>query len=339
MSLFYCLSQKEFQLLRTLRHVEDWHVYAFLRERASFSTGRLEHESALKLTTSVIAAKISLPSSQGVAALQFDRWHVLRSLERLRDLGLVDEFSREGRFLRLRLPAVGEFQREREAERNTAPNDADSGGKSAPKNTRKKTVESHSLQGGGMPEALMSAPKSSRNAPENGGKPALKNPGLSSESLAAQGFQGSTPASVNNGVNNRKNNTLSTASGEFEFSPSAERQKPTPDSSPSAPSRQEPEKAGKKNVEETPVERKFREVLEEAGKGCFLHVDSAISRKLYCGWEASGFDHKDVGEAVRRVVAARWMPLNASSVDKMMRDIVKPADGSTQNTGRRVLHL
>lgn len=53
--------------------------------------------------------------------------------------------------------------------------------------------------------------------------------------------------------------------------------------------------------------------------------------------EDSGFDHRDVAEAVRRVMAARWMPLNASSVDKMMRDIVKPADGSTkESTGRNL---
>lgn len=313
---FFLYTQREQNLLGQARNFADSRVYMHLKEKADFESGRLEHPSALRLTTGTIAREISLPAIQGAPALEFSIFAVIRSLERLEALGLIDEVDRSGRFLRLRLPLVAANTCESNTEqKKSASNSTENRAKSARKSASSKHSETVAAQGVQDTHIGKSARKSARNCTENGEKSASIENDESSETVAAQGISGGNVVSLNMKKQSVLNSLPQTPSGGETQSPSAtQTQTQTQPRTPSDDGFQETE-------EEKAVNR-IRDIVADEADGMIEFIGTKKSRGFYKRWHRLDISEDRIRRAVREVIATASMAAIVDSVDTVVRGVV-----------------
>lgn len=312
---FFRYTQREQNLLGQARNFVDLRVYMHLKEKVDFESGRLEHPSALRLTTSTIAREISLPATQGEPALTISRHAVKRSLERLEVLGLMDEIDRSGKFLRLRLPMVAANTRESDTEqKKSARNCTENGEKPARKSARTESSETVAAQGFQDTHIGKSARKSARTCTENGEKSARTENDESSEIVAAQGFAGSNvvPLKIEK-QSIIKSPPFPPEGGEENLLPSAS-EKPTPLAADGG-SQEESEKT-------KPEIRRLRKLVADAAKACggvIRCLNSPQSTEVIESWIPAGFKDFWIQDAVKLVVETPGVKPFVNAVDEVMR--------------------
>ncbi len=310
---YFPYTQREQSMLKQVRNFVDLRVYMHIKEKADFESGRLEHPSALRLTASTIAREVSLPAMQGTPALKFSRFTVMRSLERLEALGLIDEVDRSGKFLRLRLPMVAANTCESDTEqKKSARKSTDNGEKSARKFARSENSEIVVGQGFQDTHIGKSARKSARNCTENGEKSARTGNEESSETVVGQGFLGDNIVSLNMKKQSVLKSLPQTPSGEETQSPSATQTQTQP---------RTPSDDGLQETEEKAVNR-IRDIVADEADGMIDFIDTKKSRGFYKRWHLLGISEDRIRSAVREVIATASMAAIVDSVDTVVRGVV-----------------
>lgn len=313
---YFPYTQKEQNLLMQARNFVDLRVYMHIKEKADFESGRLEHPSALRLTATTIARAISLPAMQGASALEFSRFAVMRSLERLEALGLIDEVDRSGKFLRLRLPMVTANTCESDTEqKKSARKSTENGEQSARKSALSENSETVAAQGIQDAHIGNPAPKSARRSIENGEKSARTKNDESSETVAAQGFSGGNVIPL----------TMEKQSIIKSLPPvSPRRGEETPPSSTPKTQNHTPSDDGlqaKTEKTEGEVDR-LRDVVANAAKehgGIIKCLKSERSTEVLTGW-VGRFKDWEIEDACGTVIAkADVMKPYVDSIDGLMR--------------------
>ncbi len=311
---YFPYTQKEQNLLMQARNFVDLRVYMHIKEKADFESGRLEHPSALRLTATTIARAISLPAMQGASALEFSRFAVMRSLERLEALGLIDEVDRSGKFLRLRLPMVTANTCESDTEqKKSARKSTENGEQSARKSALSENSETVAAQGIQDAHIGNPAPKSARRSIENGEKSARTKNDESSETVAAQGFSGGNVIPLTM----EKQSIIKSLPP---VSPQGEGE--TPSSSTPKTQNHTPSVDGlQAESEKTEVDR-LRSVVANAAKkhgGIIRCLNSAQSTEVLAGW-GGRFKDWEIEDACGTVIAkADVMKPYVDSIDTLMR--------------------
>jgi len=311
-SRYFPYTQREQNMLKQVRNFVDLRVYMHIKEKADFESGRLEHPSALRLTTGTIAREISLPAIQGAPALEFSIFAVIRSLERLEALGLIDEVDRSGRFLRLRLPMAAANTCESNTEqKKSASNSTENRAKSARKSASYKRSETVAAQGVQDTHTGKSARKSASNCTENGEKSASIENDESSETVVGQGFSGDNIVSLNMKKQSVLNSLPQTPSGEETPSPSATQNQP-----------HTPSDDGLQETKEEKAVNRIRDIVADEADGMIDFVDTKKSRGFYKRWYLLNISEDRIRSAVREVIATASMAAIVDSVDTVVRGVV-----------------
>lgn len=311
MERLFCFTQTEMDTLMQTRHVEDAKVYQILRQRADFKTGRLEHHSALKLTTGSIAIEISLPAKERVAALSFTHKDVGHAIDRLEALGLIDELGRKGRYLRLRLPMASMSTCEDKPSQNQiVRSDAKNGGQIV----RSENAESIAAQG--IEEG--NTRQTVRRESKNGGQIVRCENAKSAETVAGQGFSGDKIASLSTGKPLSVPTPLKPPKEEKRggYSPSAPKNKPHNAASQLA---EGVEKGKTDSTSDKSREIRYQIAVEEAGNGLIRYADSDKSRQIYRYWAAAKISERDIRDAVRELLSQPERRPTPNSVDEIIR--------------------
>lgn len=325
MNRLFCYAQTETNALMKTRHIDDMRVYIALRQRADFKTGRLEHPSALKMTTGSIAREISLPAKERVAALTFTHKDVGHAIERLEALGLVDELGRNGRYLRLRLPmAAGATSEGKPSQNQTVRSDAKNGGQIVRKFVQNENVESLAAQGITKDKAGQIDQQIVRREPENGGQIVRSGNEKSAETVAGQRVSGGRNASLSTVPNNQYPSSVPRRG----------------DESPSAPENQPHHAASRlpMKTEEKPEDR-YQTAVIDAGGGLIMYADSEKSRRIYRVWSVRSVDVRDVQEAAREVIKSPTMKPTPNSIDELLTAEATRRNNQRRGTGRGSLVL
>jgi hypothetical protein len=302
----FFITQTELTALLRTRHPDDWRVYFALRQRADFRSGRLEHYSALKMTTGSIAAEISLPSSQGTEASSVNKWGVGRSLKRLEALGLIDELKRSGKYLRLRCPLIYQEKQERKAT-------------NSPKSTGRSTTMSDPWKEGegltssgiaGHSNRTDAIKPATTQANSNGKAATVANP-ENAANEAASGLARGGGCSLS--IKNKSTITPSAIQG-GNGSPAAHQNQPAAFGGSAV------------EIEETP-EARYRRIVEDEGGGVIRFIDSKMSAQVFKGWAAIKAGERDVRDAVREVIYDASRKPTPHSVDDVLRIMLNPKKG------------
>jgi len=310
---YFPYTQREQNMLKQVRNFVDLRVYMHIKEKADFESGCLEHPSSLRLTTGTIAREISLPATQGKPALKFTHFDVLHSLERLADIGLIDEVGRSGKFLRLRLPMVAANTCESDTEqKKSARKSTENGEKSARKFARSENSEIVVGQGFQDTHIGKSARKSARNCTENGEKSARIENGESSETVVGQRFSGDNIVSLNMKKQSVLKSLPQTPEGEETPSPSATQTKNQPHT---------PSDDGLQETEEK-AENRIRDIVADEADGMIDFIDTKKSRGFYKRWHLLDISEDRIRSAVREVIATASMAAIVDSVDTVVRGVV-----------------
>lgn len=327
-SAIYMFNSTELDSLMSVRNDCDWRVYMSLRKSADFKTGKLEHRSALQITTGKIAREISLPAANGSAPIIFERWDVLNSIERLIKAGLIDCFEKVGHYLRLRLPLLIQ------ASKDTAERCARSEAEKQPRSARMlKTHQTLVADASSMVEIKRCARSEAENDPWS----SLKESELPSGTVVTQRFQASEQTAFST-INPRSTITPPKTQDE---NPRGE----TP--LPSASKTQIQTRSAATQLAENPEESAqidcYRDIVHEEGAGIIRYLDTAISRGIYLSWAKLKTDLRDVREAVRTVLKSAHLLQTPGSIDIVLRRAVaaaiKSADCKMRGTGRGFLAL
>ena len=331
-SAIYMFNSTELDSLMTVRNDCDWRVYMNLRKSADFKTGKLEHRTALQITTGKIAREISLPAANGSAPIVFERWDILNSIERLIKAGLIDSFEKVGHYLRLRLPLL--IQPSKDTAERSSRSEAEKQQRSSRSVTTPQTL---------VAEASPTVEKS-RCAPSTVENDPWSSPcedGWPSETVVAQGFQADEQPAFST-VNPKSTITPLKTQDE---NPRGET--PLPAASKNQPQKQLQTHTAAtqlaENTEETAQINRYRDIVREEGGSIIRYLDTAISRGIYLSWAKLKADLRDVREAVRTVLKSAHLLQTPTSIDIVLRRAVaaaiKSADCKARGTGRGSLAL
>lgn len=324
----YMFNSTELDSLMTVRNDCDWRVYMNLRKSADFKTGKLEHRSALQITTGKIAREISLPAANGSAPIIFERWDVLNSIERLIKAGLIDSFEKVGHYLRLRLPLL--IQHSKDTAERSSRSEAEKQQRATRSMTTPQTLVAEASP---TVEKTRCAPSSVENDP-------WSSPGedeCPSETVVAQGFQADERPAFST-VNPKSTITpLKTQ----DKNPRGET--PLPSASKNQIQIRSAASQLAENTEEAAQINRYRDIVREEGGSIIRYLDTAISRGIYLSWANLKADLRDVREAVRTVLKSAHLLQTPGSIDIVLRRAVaaaiKSADCKACGTGRGSLAL
>lgn len=330
---FYTFSTNELNTLLMMKNDIDIRVYATLRKSTDFKTGKLEHRTALEITTGKIARLISVPASQGSAELKFERWDVMRSIERLIKAGLIDSFATVGNFLRLRLPlsivpCITKKNSARKADENTE--------KSARTLTTPQTLVAEA-------STTVEKTKCASCQDENDPWSALDEDEWPSETVVAQGFQADVQPAFST-VNPKSTITPLKAQTENQGGKDL---LPAASKTQNQPQKQLQTHTAATQLAENPEEKaqinRYRDIVREEGGSIIRYLDTAISRGIYLSWANLKADLRDVREAVRIVLKSAHLLQTPTSIDIVLRravaSAIKSADCKMRGTGRGSLAL
>lgn len=330
----YMFNSTELDSLMTVRNDCDWRVYMNLRKSADFKTGKLEHRSALQITTGKIAREISLPAANGSAPIIFERWDVLNSIERLIKAGLIDNFEKVGHYLRLRLPLL--IQPSKDTAERSSRSEAEKQQRSARSVT---TPQSLVAEASPTVEKTRCAPSTVKNDPWS--SPCEDE--WPSETFVAQGFQGDEQPAFST-VNPKSTITPLKAHDEIQGG-----KDPLPAASKTQNQPQKPIQTHTaasqlaEKTEETAQINRYRDIVREEGGSIIRYLDTAISRGIYLSWAKLKADLRDVREAVRTVLKSAHLLQTPGSIDIVLRRAVaaaiKSSEHKARGTGRGSLAL
>lgn len=324
----YMFNSIELDSLMTVRNDCDWRVYMNLRKSADFKTGKLEHRSALQITTGKIAREISLPAANGSAPIVFERWDVLNSIERLIKAGLIDSFEKVGHYLRLRLPLL--VQPSKDMAERSSRSEVEKQPRSARSVTTPQTLVAEASP---TVEKTRCAPSTVENDPWS----SPDEDELHSESVVAQGFQANEQPAFST-VNPKSTITPLKTQDE---NPRGET--PLPSASKNQIQTHTAASQLAENTEETAQINRYRDIVREEGGSIIRYLDTAISRGIYLAWAKLKADVRDVREAVRTVLKSAHLLQTPGSIDIVLRRAVaaaiKSADCKARGTGRGSLAL
>lgn len=327
-SAIYMFNSTELDSLMTVRNDCDWRVYMNLRKSADFKTGKLEHRSALQITTGKIAREISLPAANGSAPIVFERWDVLNSIERLIKAGLIDSFEKVGHYLRLRLPLL--VQPSKDMAERSSRSEVEKQPRSARSVTTPQTLVAEASP---TVEKTRCAPSTVKNDPWS--SPCEDE--WPSETVVAQGFQGDEQAAFST-VNPKSTITPLKTQDE---NPRGETTLPSASKTQIQTHTAASQLA--ENTEETAQINRYRDIVREEGGSIIRYLDTAISRGIYLSWAKLKADLRDVREAVRTVLKSAHLLQTPTSIDIVLRRAVaaalKSADFKARGTGRGSLAL
>lgn len=314
MEQYFSFTKQEFRAVRQLRDGE-WRVYCCLREKADFKTGRLEHPTALKMTAASIARDISLPGQSGVPALEFSRFDVLRSLDRLEDLGFIDEREREGRFLRLRMPMVATNTAKSEPSQTRVQQKNAQGATNSSLGVQQmKSVETVAAQGFQEFNAARVQQETAPGCNEKSARVQQTENAEIPETVATQGISDGKIVPFSTVFSTKKSvlSPLPPAGGEEPRSPSAsEKSKATPLAA----------DGGLQEAEKTEIQR-LRTVVANAAKVCggvIRCLNSAKSTEVLESWVPAGFKDWWIQDAVKLVIETPSEQPFVNAVDAVMR--------------------
>lgn len=324
----YMFNSTELDSLMTVRNDCDWRVYMNLRKSADFKTGKLEHRSALQITTGKIAREISLPAANGSAPIIFERWDILNSIERLIKAGLIDSFEKVGYYLRLRLPLL--IQPSKDTAERSSRSEAEK--------------QSRSARSVNTPQALVAevspTVEKTRCAPSTAENDPWSSPGEEewpSETVVAQGFPADEQSAFST-VNPKS--TIPPLKTQDE-NPRGET--PLPSASKTQIQTRSAASQLAENIEEKAQINRYRDIVREEGGSIIRYLDTAISRGIYLSWAKLKADLRDVRDAVRTVLKSAHLLQTPGSIDIVLRRAVaaaiKSADCKARGTGRGSLAL
>lgn len=315
MEQFFGFSKGEFAAFRNLRESE-MHVYCCLRERADFKSGRLEHPTALKMTAASIARDISLPGRSGVPALVYSRRDVERSLSRLEDLGFVDERSREGRFIRLRLPMVAASTAKGEPSQ-TRVNQKNAQGEPRKSLRVNQTENAETVVARGFQEfdGARVNQESGLGCNKKSARVNQTETDKIAETVAAQGTSDGKIVPFSTFFSTKKSVLPPKSPQGGEETPSS--------STPENPNPLAADGGSQEESEKTETEiRRLRTVVADAAKACsgFIQcLNSERSTEILAGWVARGWKDREIEDACERVIENPDMKPYVDSIDTLMR--------------------
>lgn len=289
---YFSYTPHEHEALLQTRQLVDMRVYMCLKEKADFTTGRLEHPSVLKLTTASLAREISQPAKERAAAQIFTRLDVRHAIDRLEAIGLIDEIDRKEGYLRLRLPMVAA---------NTA--------KPAP--SQKQFAAQFATNK--PPKTVVAQGIEKKEGGQFAAQFAAVNDGESAETIAAQGkavdqkppFSMCEPSVVNPPLSPQ-------GEGDLMLSASETQNQPQPRSAASQLA-----EGVEKAKTETP-ETRYQAAIVEAGGGLIMYPNSKQSHDIYRRWGIRGVDIRDLREAVKAVIKSPTMKPTPNAVDAFL---------------------
>lgn len=317
MEQYFGFTKQEFRAVRQLRDCE-WRVYCCLREKADFKTGRLEHPTALKMTAASIARDISLPGQSGVPALDFSRFDVLRSLDRLEYLGFIDEREREGRFLRLRMPMVlTNTAKSEPSQTRVQPKNAQGATNSSLGVQQTKIAETQAGQGFQEFSAARVQQETASGCNEKSARVQQTENAEIPETVAAQGIADGkiVPFSTVFSTKNLQYSPLPPKNGGEENPLPSASEKPNPNSPSADGSQEEAEKT------ETEI-RRLRTVVANSAKECggvIRCLNSAKSTEVLESWIPAGFKDWWIQDAVKLVIETPSEQPFVNAIDAVMR--------------------
>lgn len=99
-------TQAEMNLITDCATGEEAQLYFSLLRLVDFGRVFPERDTLKRVNLSETARLMARKSRQGKPAITYTRKEIRRLLDRLSSIGLVDEISREGKYLNFRLPHI-----------------------------------------------------------------------------------------------------------------------------------------------------------------------------------------------------------------------------------------
>lgn len=332
--MYYALTQQEYALMTEDATPEESMLYLILRKFADFRTGLFSHRSTKRVNLSFLADLMTRKSSQGKAELRYCHTEVRRFLDRLVDLGLVADITREDRTLKMRLPLVGSGKEESRQEKLSGKEPQKQAKPSVsvepPKEVESPVNTASSLVVDEPENRMLSAEEDAEEWMLSNAKSEE-----SFETLAAQGFADVSETSFSTKEPSQHKNQNLERTRERESLPSASENQTRQVQSETQPHHAASRLAGKTEKEEgegsvalPQDEWMFPSLLRKISGKAILYAFSEKSKSIYHGWNLCGFSLDDIERAFYKVIE-RKMLITPDSVDTVLRKpVVKKVKGS-----------
>lgn len=317
--MYYALTQQEYALMTEDATPEESMLYLILKKFADFRTGLFSHRSTKRVNLSFLADLMTRKSSQGKAERRYCHTEVRRFLDRLVDLGLVADITREDRTLKMRLPLVGSGKEEKLSGKEPQKQAMPFVSVEPPKAEESPVNTASSLVVDEPENRMLSTEEDAEEWMLSNAKTEK-----SSETLAARGFADVSETSFSTKEPSQHKNQNLERTRERESLPSASETRQVQSENHHAASRL----AGKTENEEREDsvalpqdEWIFPSLLRKISGKSILYAFSEKSKSIYHGWKLCGFSLDDIERAFYKVIE-RKMKVTPDSVDTVLR---KPA--------------
>lgn len=327
--MYYALTQQEYALMTEDATPEESMLYLILRKFADFRTGLFSHRSTKRVNLSFLADLMTRKSSQGKAELRYCHTEVRRFLDRLVDLGLVADITREDRTLKMRLPLVGSGKEEKLSGKEPQKQAMPSVSVEPPKAEESPVNTASSLVVDEPENRMLSAEEDAEEWMLSNAKTEE-----SSETLAAQGFADVSETSFSTKEPSQHKNQNLERTRERESLPSASENQTQTRQVQSETHHAATRLAGKTENEEgegsialPQDEWMFPSLLRKISGKAILYAFSEKSKSIYHGWKLCGFSLDDIERAFFKVIE-RKMLITPDSVDTVLRKPLKKVKGS-----------